>query len=72
MTRLEHLKKLPLQKRLQAMENTRRQLSEGQRLFSALNYEPLFSSKILSGLFLFYEVRQKESYWWCIQEKYFG
>jgi len=69
MTRKEHLQKLPLQKRLQAMENTRRACG-----FFWINKEvPDYAIKgLLSGLFVFTETKEGYRYWWNIQRKYFG
>lgn len=69
MTRKEHLQKLPLQKRLQAMENIRR--ASG---FFWINREvPDHAIKdLLSGLFVFSETKEGHRYWWNIQRKYFG
>ena len=68
MTRKEHLQKLPLQKRLQAMENIRR---EAFRSFShELNKDG--NNGFLLKSFTFHYTRQGSKYWWDIQEKYFS
>jgi len=69
MTRKQHLQKLPLQKRLQAMEYTRR--ASG---FYWINKEASISEakSLLSGLFVFTETKEGHRYWWNIQQKYFG
>lgn len=66
MTRLEHLKKLPLQKRLQAMENIRKQ---GSNFMLKYEYEGIW---MLAGLFVFQETRQGHDYWINIDYKHFG
>lgn len=68
MTRRQHLSKLPLQKRLQAMENIRKLGS-----FCTLDYTPIDNGElILSGLFIFGRTRQGHDYWIEIDKKYFG
>lgn len=69
MTRKEHLKKLPLQKRLQAMENIRKQTS-GFTLSERLDHST--GVMILSGSFVFMNTRQGHDYWMGIDYKYFG
>lgn len=71
MTRKEHLQKLPLQKRLQAMENIRKNGSLAG--FEAnVNHATSNIKHFLSGCFVFEHTRQGHEYWWNIQEKYFG
>jgi len=68
MTRKEHLKKLPLQKRLQAMENIRKEclfVSFQERL----NHKTYNTT--LMGLFVFMNTRQGHDYWMNIDMKYF-
>ncbi len=66
MTRKEHLQKLPLQKRLQAMENIRRsQFPKGFLDGNTDNFS-------LLGLFAFCYSKQGADYWWSIELKYFG
>lgn len=71
MTRLEHLKKLPLQKRLQAMENVRKTTS-----FIGFKGEldwPIDKSKsCIAGCFIWSDTRQGYDYWSHINYKYFG
>jgi hypothetical protein len=55
----EILKKLPLQKRLQAIENVRRQ--------NGLAYLDLCALSGLSGFFNFDYSRQGHVYWWKIK-----
>jgi len=66
MTRKQHLQKLPLQKRLQAMENIRKSGFPS----GFLNRED-DSNFILMGLFSFYESKQGADYWFEIDKKYF-
>jgi len=68
MTRKQHLQKLPLQKRLQAMENIRKDC-----LFASfqekLNYEN--KNFALMSVFVFMNTRQGHDYWIAIDRKYF-
>jgi hypothetical protein len=67
-TRREHLKVLPLQKRLQAMENIRK-VRQGN-FSSALN--ELTSKRLsISGAFSYFLTRQGGIYWCKIEDKYF-
>jgi len=68
MTRLEHLKKLPLQKRLQAMENIRRLNVFG--LSESLNYN-IDPRSTLYGAFALTDTKEGFSYWDKINDKYF-
>lgn len=70
MTRKQHLQKLPLQKRLQAMENARR-YSYNFGLKEILEYETP-GKQLLSGIFNFMNSRQGHDYWMNIDRKYFG
>jgi len=71
MTRKEHLQKLPLQKRLQAMDNIRKNGSLAT--FEANINQPCSNVKFfLAGCFIFQNTRQGRYYWWNIQQKYFG
>ena len=65
-SRREHLKVLPLQKRLQAMENIRKVGYFEQ----SLNYE-CGSFSTLSGIITFKYTKQGHNYWWDIHAKYF-
>lgn len=66
MTRREELQKLPLQKRLQAIENIRR-----YRSYFTLK-ERLESENTVTPLMFVYEnTRQGHVYWWKINQKYF-
>lgn len=67
MTRLEHFKKLPLQKRLQAMENIRKT----RRYFSFYALLNMDTTLPLSGGFNFSRSRQGRKYWMNIDIKYF-
>tara|TARA_R110000851_G_scaffold227491_1_gene380300 strand:- start:116 stop:364 length:249 start_codon:yes stop_codon:yes gene_type:complete len=64
----EHLKKLPLQKRLQAMENIRRgspySLSERMNRITK-------EQDVLSPSFIFEHTKQGHNYWWNINEQYY-
>jgi hypothetical protein len=66
-TRREHLKVLPLQKRLQAMENIRKEA------FKSLSHEldKLSDNRFLLKSFTFSYTRQGNKYWWDIHYKYF-
>jgi hypothetical protein len=68
MTRKQHLQKLPLQKRLQAMENIRKQ--DSGFFLENINHNPSTIYGLLG--FVYTETKQGHSYWWDIQEKYFG
>jgi len=70
MTRKQHLQKLPLQKRLQAMENIRRE--ESPAFSVSLNREISEAKMVLLGAFDFMKNRQSFDYWWNISWKYFG
>lgn len=63
----EHLKKLPLQKRLQAIENIRKQNSD---LVFSLNWKTNTENAI-SGKFIFCDTKQGHDYWYDINQKYF-
>lgn len=66
MTRRQELQKLPLQKRLQAIENTRREESYFT-LKARMDQEDC--TCILS--FVYRNTRQGHDYWWKINKKYF-
>lgn len=63
------LKKLPLQKRLQAMENIRRSTTDMIKFNDVLNIN---DQKDLKGSFVFAKTKQGHSYWMEIDAKYFG
>ena len=68
MTRREQLQKLPLQKRLQAIENTRRNcliVSFRERL----DFEA--DGLALASLFVFANTKQGHDYWIDVNRKYF-
>tara|TARA_R110000782_G_scaffold202500_1_gene291031 strand:+ start:284 stop:535 length:252 start_codon:yes stop_codon:yes gene_type:complete len=65
----EHLKKLPLQKRLQAMENIRK-LSYSYSLSERMN-SIRHETSTLSGSFIFEDTRQGHNYWSNINYKYY-
>lgn len=67
-TRREHLKVLPLQKRLQAMENIRK---EAFPSFEKSSIEKHSEYNLLAGCFVFSYTRQGHKYWFDINEKYF-
>lgn len=67
MTRKEHLQKLPLQKRLQAMENIR--LQNNMNGFPETMNEEIDSWFTL--VFVFENTRQGHGYWWNVYEKYY-
>lgn len=67
MTRKQHLQKLPLQKRLQAMENIRR--GQSFSLQERINDECFTKENVLC--FIYDETRQGHSYLWNIRAKYF-
>jgi hypothetical protein len=62
------LKLLPLQKRLQAIENTRR--DNNLNLFYDLDYIG-FKRTTLTGSFVFEKTKQGHNYWQNINNKYF-
>jgi len=65
----EHLKVLPLQKRLQAIEAIRR---EAFPFFSImLNFETE-KNNLLMGLFTFHYSRLGADYWFRINSEYYG
>jgi hypothetical protein len=64
----EWLKLLPLQKRLQAIENIRR--DNDRKLCYDLNYIG-FKIIALTGSFVFSKTRQGHDYWQNINDKYF-
>jgi hypothetical protein len=65
----EHLKKLPLQKRLQAMENIRRGSSSSSLMeIMKLKTE---GKELLSFLFIFNKTQQCHRYWYNINYKYY-
>lgn len=67
MTRLEHLKKLPLQKRLQAMEEIR-------KAYPSFSLSRKMTEEVVERftlLFIFDFTRKGHDYWWGIYEKYF-
>jgi len=68
LTRREYLQKLPLQKRLQAMEAIRKYAFEGMCVLSDFTH----SDSILGGAFVFKKTKQGHSYWWNINAKYFS
>jgi hypothetical protein len=70
-TRKQHLQKLPLQKRLQAMEAIRRNNLFVHGLSYTMNMR-CHNEVALAGCFTFHETRQGHTYWWSIQEKYFS
>lgn len=65
-TRREHLKVLPLQKRLQAMENIRKSYYFERVLDKKCSLE-----YTLSGAITFSYTKQGHDYWWNIHIKYF-
>jgi hypothetical protein len=67
-TRREHLKVLPLQKRLQAMENIRKEAFPSFQ--KALDYIDVHGN-FLIGTFTFYYSREGADYWFNINAKYF-
>lgn len=69
-TRKEHLKALPLQKRLQAMENIRRQNVFSYGLKKTLNMNIGIQS-VLCGCINFRNSKQGHFYWWYINLKWF-
>lgn len=69
-TRREHLKALPLQKRLQAYEAIRKYHTYQPSTFSDVLEIPCTAST-LSGAFTFKKTRQGHRYWWDISAKFF-
>jgi len=67
-TRREHLKVLPLQKRLQAIEAIRLDNKGTFKLHMDAVTEKRFT---ISGAFMFFQTRQDESLWYDLDEKYF-
>lgn len=65
----EHLQVLPLQKRLQAMENIRR---ESFPMFSKHLSFKCERKNLLMGQFTFSYTRQSADYWFEINSKYYG
>lgn len=68
MTRKEHLKKLPLQKRLQAMENIRKR--ESSFPFFEIVTDESHTDYVLC--FIYDKTRQGHEYWMNINRKYFS
>jgi len=68
-TRREHLKVLPLQKRLQAMENIRK---EAFPCFEKYLNDKRLSKDFIADCFLFQATRQGHEYWYDINHKYFN
>jgi len=68
MTRKQHLQKLPLQKRLQAMENIRRDSNIGFVKTLSSEIEPYM---VIYAGFDMFGSRQGFSYWDKIHNKYF-
>jgi len=68
-TRREHLKVLPLQKRLQAMEAIRREAFPSFN--KALNHIEE-KQNLLMGLFTFHYSRLGADYWFRINSEYYG
>jgi len=67
----ENLKVLPLQKRLQAIENTRVHCKETYYRFQdALDLKIPFVNTLV-GVFVFSTSRQGTDYWWEVHNKYF-
>jgi len=69
-TRREYMKALPLQKRLQAIENIRRNRGLKGLLNEILDEIPRTES-VLSGTFVYGWTKQGHDYWWAISTKYF-
>ena len=67
-TRREHLKVLPLQKRLQAMENIRKEAFPSFQ--KALELKDVHGN-FLMGQFSFHHSREGADYWFDINAKYF-
>ena len=67
-TRREHLKVLPLQKRLQAMENIRKEAFPSFQEVLNRNENKDFT---LAGSVTFSYTSQGHDYWWSIHTKYF-
>lgn len=67
-TRREHLKVLPLQKRLQAMENIRKEAFPSFQ--KALELKDV-NGNFLMGQFSFHHSREGADYWFAINTKYF-
>lgn len=65
----QHLQVLPLQKRLQAMENIRK---ESFPMFSRHLEYKCEHKNVLMGQFIFNYTRQSGDYWFAINSKYYG
>lgn len=65
----EHLKMLPLQKRLQATEEIRKNAFPSFK--ETMNYKS-DSKNFLMGLFTFHYSRKGADYWFKINKKYYG
>jgi hypothetical protein len=65
----EHLKTLPLQIRLKAMENLRKQTYKGG-FHSQLNYKSINLYAALSSSFVFSETREGHKFWIEISVNY--
>ena len=71
MTRKQHLQKLPLQKRLHAMENIRKQYCDTLGLQNRMSDTAYGYSPLITG-FEFKASKQGFKYWMNIDRKYFG
>lgn len=69
MTVREHLKKLPLQKRLQAMENIRKANILNKGLKYSLNFE-IDGFQLIGGFFDWKKTKQGICYWSKVQDNY--
>lgn len=69
-TRLEYLKKLPLQKRLQVMEFTRKNYRGQFKIF--LNQMISQREFTLFSFFVFAKTKQGHEYWVEVYRKYFN
>lgn len=68
-TRREHLKVLPLQKRLQAMENIRKEAFPSFEKYLANKID---SKDFIGDCFLWDATRQGRLYWLNINNQYYG
>ena len=71
MTRKEHLKKLPLQKRLQAMEQIRKQCNNFSYLKFRINIECERYDTLMASIDMSVS-KQGFDYWYSIHNKYFN